>query len=167
MKVKLVILLAVAMTIFGCQLSATPPTEFVSDEGKFSVLMPGTPTEETQTTTDGTDIHMFSVEDWGDAYLVGYSDFPQDIIEGTDAEMLLDFARDGAAGDGTILSETSITINGYPGRALEIDSSDDDIVLYANIYLVDNRLYQVIVTSGDGTRSAKVSEFLDSFKLLD
>ena len=165
MKAKLFLIVAITIAIFGCQMS-TPLTEFVSEEGNFSVMMPGTPTEESESTAEGIDIHMFSAESGSTAYVVGYSDFPQEIIDVTDPEMLLGFAQDGAVGSGALISEAPITLNGYPGKDLKFEEASEGLIIYARIYLVDNRLYQVIATTEDSDMPTEISEFLDSFKLL-
>lgn len=167
MKIRLLLLVTVTLVIFGCLGTATF-TEFVSEEGGFSVSMPGEPNEETQTVpTEAGDIevHMFSVESGGTAYLVGYSDYPPDLVEMVDSEVLLDSARDGAVDDGTLVSEESITLDDYPGRSLTVDTSDEDIMVFARIFLVGNRLYQVVVSTGEDALTEDMSGFFDSFKL--
>lgn len=169
MKARRTMLAVIALFIFGCLQNATF-TEFVSEEGGFSVSMPGTPTEETQsipTEAGDIEIHMFSIESGSTAYLVGYSDYPPDVIEIVDSDMLLDSARDGAVGDGALLSEKSITLGDYPGRELTVETSDEGIMVYARVYLVGNRLYQVVVSTGDDALTEEMRGFLDSFKLLE
>lgn len=169
MKARRLILAFMALAVFGCMQTATF-TEFVSEEGGFSVSMPGTPTEETNTSSSAAgdiDMHMFSLRSGGNAYLVGYSDYPPDLLEGIEPDDLLDFARDGAVSGGTLVSEAPITLNGHPGRDLTVETSEEGMKIYIRMYLVGNRLYQVIVSTRDGDLTEDMSDFLDSFKLRE
>ncbi len=67
----------------GCQ--QTPWKKFSSSQGAFSVLMPGTPTEQIRTanTAFGSiDVHMYLLEQTDVAYMVAYSDYPNTVVQG-------------------------------------------------------------------------------------
>jgi len=156
----------------GC--GETTWSEFSSAEGAFSVLMPGAPTEETQTqdTEMGAiDVHSFTFEQGGVAYLVGYNIFPAAVIEAASPAALLNGARDGQAKavNGTLVNEQEITLGAYPGRDVEIlvENSDGTSSLRSRTFLVEDRLYQVMVVGPKGQSSSPDTiKFLDSFKLL-
>jgi hypothetical protein len=139
-----------------------------------SVLMPGTPTEQTQTqdTELGViDVHSFTFEQSGVAYLVGYNIFPAAVIEVATPGSMLDGARDGQveAVKGTLVNEQEITMGAYPGRDLEIqiENSDGTASLRSRIFLVRDRLYQLVVVGPKGqSTSPDTTKFLDSFKLV-
>lgn len=142
---------------------------FASTEGRFTVLMPGTPQPRTQNVSTPAGNITFYAHFWEDrsaAYGVAYSDFPQGLIQSANVEALLNGARDGAAANvsGTLVSERRIGLSGHPGREIEIRISGG--IVKARIYLVGSRLYQLIVVEQSGTESsANQARFFDSFQL--
>lgn len=164
MKTKLSLLAAIIMAILGCQLSPPPFTEFVSEEGGFSISMPGPPNEERETTSEGVLSYTYSAETSDAIYIVVYSDFRRDFVEDYDPGWILDTAQDGAAGKGELLSSEPITLDGHPGRDLKIQTSDGTVV-FTRYYLVDVRLYQLVASTESGTMTTEVGEFFDSFTL--
>lgn len=144
--------------------------EFASADGRFKVQMPGTPKEETQTAAGAT-MKIYSLQEKDGAYAAAFADLP--IPSGESEAQLqarLDGSRDGMVRNvgGTLTSESRITLSGkYPGREVQADIPSKKGVLRARIYLVDRRLYQVMVT---GTKpwatSADATKFLDSLVLM-
>ena len=65
-----------------------------------------------------------------------------------------------------MVSETKTSINNHPGRILKIEVPKPAMVAQVKIFLVKNRLYQVVAVSAKGHKKPKtVKKFLDSFKL--
>jgi hypothetical protein len=149
--------------------------EFKSQEGGFSIMTPYALKETTQTvdTQIGKiEVHFFSADQSGESFVVVYSDYPSEVVKASDPEKMLDGSRDGAIGNvkGELVSETHISLNEYPGRDLTIRAQDEngqDLFMRGRIFLVENRLYQimVIVTKGNESNS-EINDFLQSFKLL-
>ena len=144
---------------------------FTSKDDGFSILMPGTPELETHTvnTVAGPiTVYVYQVESNGIVYQVGYNDYPEEAMEGLTPEQMLDGARDGAVANvfGELIAEEIISLNGYPGRQINIAVEDNGI--RAKIFLVDNRLYQVLVVGPKNKMYYKnVGDVLDSFELID
>jgi hypothetical protein len=164
MKTRLSLLAAIIVAILGCQLSPPPFTEFVSEEGGFSVSMPGPPNEKSETTSEGVLSYTYYVETSDATYIVVYSDFRRDFVENNDPESILDTVQDGAVGNKELLSSEPITLDGHPGRDLKIQTSDGTVA-FTHFYLVDVRLYQLIASTESGTMTAEIGEFFDSFTL--
>lgn len=145
-----------------------PWKEFTSEEGGFSVHMPGEPTYNVQPapTAQGTvQIHMFLIEHGVMAYGVMYNDVLGEIM---DVQKFLDDRRDAAVKtvSGTMLAEKSISLEGHPGREIKLKTADN-IQYTGRLYLVDGRLYQVIATAPAGVNAdAATSKLMESFKLL-
>jgi len=166
-------LLLVGLLLAGCGEAAW--SEFSSEEGAFSVLMPGAPTEQTQTqnTEAGAiDVHSFVFEQGGVAYLVGYNDIPAVVIESAPSAAILDGACSGQIDQvkGTLLNKEEITLGAYPGRDMEIQIEDSDGIssLRSRTYLVGDRLYQVMVIGPKGQgASPDTAKFFDSFNLVE
>lgn len=146
--------------------------EFSSEEGRFSVLLPRTPRQTTETVdapSGEIDEHTFTTIYGDTTYVVSYSDYPQSLTSG-DTRAVLDALRDSAVTgfSGKLLSERSISLNGHPGRELEIQVSDDSgtVIAQLRIFLVRNRLYYLYtIIPEERSSSPSVDKFLNSFKL--
>lgn len=147
--------------------------EFTSEEGRFSILLPRTPrqtTETVDTPVGEVDEHTFTTIHGNITYIVSYSDYPQDLTTG-DTRAVLNALRDSAVTDfnGKLLNERSISLNGHPGRELEIQVSDDSgtVIAKLHVFLVGNRLYYLYtIVSEEHASSPSIDKFLNSFKLL-
>jgi hypothetical protein len=149
--------------------SAQDWKEFSSQECRCSAQYPGNPQPKTQAmqTKVGTlEAKMFMLEMPTAFYAMAYVDYPKDALGKKPPDELLDGARDGAVGNvkGKLGSETKISMNGYPGRELRIEAPGD-LALQARIYMVKERLYQILVVMPKSKESeAEAKKFLDSFK---
>ncbi|MEO0987458.1 MAG: hypothetical protein AAFY20_18195 [Cyanobacteria bacterium J06639_14] len=168
------LLLISTLLVTACSGSKVSLEDFSSEAGQFSISVPGAfqeTQESVETPVGPINIHTFTAEAQNSAYVVAYSDYPTEIVEQSDPQMLLDSSRDGALGNlnGTIVSEEAIALDGNPGRSLVIDTVDptgDEATIKSRIYLVNNRLYQILVVSPkDQAQEAKFDAFLESFTL--
>lgn len=147
--------------------------EFTSEEGGFTVMMPKTPTHETSeipTAIGPVTMHTFSASNnnkW--AYMVIYSDYDAESVSAADPSTMLEGARDGVMKQlgGKIVIDRDLTIGGYPGKEVEVVTSDKQFRCRARLFLVDNRLYQVIaVVPGKAKLTKDAEKFLESFKIM-
>jgi len=145
-----------------------------SPDGKFKVMMPGTPTENTQFASGaaggpGAFVKMWVTEVSGGAYMVSAADFPN--TGGADVESLLDGGVNGAMANsgGTLGSQSKVTLAGkYPGRDFQGTIPSKDAALHARMYIVNGRLYQLLVLGKKSfVDSPDTAKFLDSFKLVE
>lgn len=147
--------------------------DFKSPEGKFSVLLPGTPTRtiDTNPATAPLEFGVFRLTQDNIQYIVAYYDYSRAVIQSTDPQILLLGARTGIQGDigGTVESEKDITLdNQYPGRELTLAAADGTRVMRARIFLVNNRLYRIEALGPKDQISAKdIDQYLISFTLLN
>ena len=166
---------AVALLVSACSfLNAQEPTwkEFRSNEGGFSVLMPGTPTPNkvTVNTTSGVEeANMFSLSDESlDEYIIAYSKYPKTDSKEVSTGKLFDKARDGIllVQQGKLLNEAAITLDGFSGRSIAVERPDG-VITTARFYVVGDRFYQLSVNAKTNEREPEAPKrFLDSFKLL-
>ncbi len=165
-----VFILLIAYLISGCQQSSWK--EFSSSNGAFSILLPKFPSEET--ITEDSDLgpivlHLFTVEQNGIAYIFGYSDYPEKILQ-IPIDTVLDGACNGITENahGKVINQSPIMLeNKYPGRELKVESVDKKLIAQARIFMVGQRQYQLIVSSPkEKATSQNISKYLDSFKLL-
>ena len=177
----------------GQSASTAPMQFFTSSEGHFSVMMPGTPvqnTEQAKLSGDASiDIHEFTISLANDniSYLVMYNDYPAGYAEDA-PEAVLARTRDGAVKTKTLNSDQAIELpvsaapdsanakdagdQGrptasavVPGRAFT--STDSDGYFYSvRQYLRGKRLYQLIVVANKGYTASQTDEFMNSFKIF-
>jgi len=172
MKSRLLALALAVTLLASCSLLSQPWVEFTSPDGSFSASFPETPEEQTQsidTAAGPITLHGFTVDRGYIAYAVMYSDFPSDLIQQGDPDLLLDGGVDGAVTNvqGNLVSKTTISLDGHPGREFTIESDAQQVTVKGRIFLVDNRLYQVIVVIAEGgSFESETAKFLDSFTLV-
>jgi hypothetical protein len=143
--------------------------EFRSDEGRFTVLLPGKPSPQTESATTPVGpvtIHLFVVESKDGAVAVGYADYPKDLVRPGSIDRLLDSARDHAVVglSGQLLEEQRIGLWSAAGRGLLIRSKDG-VFCRSRIYLAGNRLYVIrAFGSRSNVESPVATRFLNSFE---
>ncbi|MBI1832244.1 MAG: hypothetical protein HYR84_12435 [Planctomycetes bacterium] len=145
-------------------------------EGRFAVAMPSTPIKKEQqvkTAKGELRVTVWIADGRLDSsFVVSYSDYPKADVKAGDEEKRLDQACQGAVeksrgklrGD-----EKPIKLAGkHPGREITIEK-DGETIARMRVYLVENRLYQVMVLGSGPIFAAKekdVGVFLDSFRLI-
>ena len=171
-------LIAIAAFLAGSALAQDKPKKpewkkFVSREGAFAVLMPGTPVakkEAAQTPLGPLVAHLFSLEvEIGSNFTVSFSDVPQGLLglEGVD-DLLLTQARDAAVAklEGKLLKDERGSLNKrFPGREFHIEVPNAGIVRM-RIYLVQNRVFQIVAAGPKEFATGKDADrFFNSFTL--
>lgn len=142
---------------------------FSSPEGRFSVLMPGTPLahkQNVQTPVGALALNIFLVERGNKSYGVSYSDYPKDLVENGSSDSILSGAQAGSVANvkGRVVAEKKIALGQHPGREYQLSTPQGGY--RARIYLVGERLYQNIVM-GPVTPSEDADKFFDSFQLVN
>lgn len=146
-----------------------PSQQFISQEGRFSVVFAGTPKKESNPVPleggESTTMNQFSValDDNNDSYMLLYNDYPADYANG-DPRTILESLRDGSVKGKTLISDNAISLSGVPGRAFtSIDGNG--WIFTVHQYLKGKRLYQLIVV-GTAYHPAYLSDqFMSSFKI--
>ncbi len=184
---RLILLIVVATILLACQ-SAAPTSNgsgtaapvdpwqtFSSKEGGFTLSLPGKPKEQRQpvgTAGGSVTAIMYFTEVGSTAFGVGYGDYPGSAAN-VDPQAVLKGARDGAAKNvnGTVVSEKPIELAGHPGLEIAVETPASakmpgGAMYRARIYLVGNRLYQVIyVALKKEEHAADYQKLFDSFHL--
>ena len=120
-------------------------------------------------------IHQFIGSKDGLAYSADYNDYPEWFFELGDRSAITE-AILGSAGlgqtklfNGKLLLETKIKLGPYSGREVIVESEErgQKIISKARYYLVERRLYQIMVIAPIGKGGiSDITAFLDSFQLL-
>jgi hypothetical protein len=139
--------------------------EFVSPEGKFRVMMPGTPVRQQQRLGPMT-IAMYSLQNSNGAYMVGYVDVPIPANEPDwQLQKRLDGARMGALGNigGGLIKENRVFLQGRdPGREIEANIPGKGLIR-ARFFIAGQRMYQILVIGNPQfVHSADATRFLES-----
>ena len=145
-RIVVVALVLVAAELgFGFQ-KAAEWTKYSSPEGRYSVLLPAEPKLSTQesATAEGVKFpqYLATSSDSNVLFQIGYFDnLPNNTFS-------LDKARDGFlnAIKGTLVSESAISLGGYPGRETRMSGKGEDNVEYiliVRMYDVKTRVYVV------------------------
>lgn len=145
-------------------------TEFTHANGRYKTAFPGKPQEQT-VNAGGLKfiINVIENKNQGSAFVVAYNDMPNDI--NLSDENLANKALDGGVAGmakGGKAATTKITYGKYLGREVLIDAVGGK-KQKARMYLVGNRLYQVLVEwdSRKGDLSSDADTFLNLFRLTD
>ncbi|HEX3999993.1 MAG TPA: hypothetical protein VHX65_15685 [Pirellulales bacterium] len=143
---------------------------FAPKDGGFTISFPGKPEESTNTTS--TDLGSVVIHELAvkrpkekETFVLIYSDLPGEMVKGADPETVLNRARDGGAASvhAKPAKETKIELDGNPGRELEVAGLGGTRLW--RLYLVDGRLYQLLVTTESGKPSPeRAKTFFNSFK---
>jgi hypothetical protein len=153
----------------GCGTGLGELKEFSSAEGGFKVKMPGSPKKQSQPAA-GTTLHTYSVEGRSGAMIASYGDMP---IPAKEPEAKIQDRLDGARQgmlknvNATLVKETKIQLpGGHPGREITADLPAGKGIMRARIFLVDTRLYQILVVGVPTfANSTDATTFLESFEL--
>jgi hypothetical protein len=151
--------------------------DFYSDDGYFSVSLPGKPEKETENikTQVGTiSRQSFVVEKDGGqtTYLVMSIDYPKDAIEMVDHDQILNSVRDDvmATYRGTVNQEDWVQMDNYPGQEFDFEGKWKNSSVFGNVMtlLIEKRLYMLLALGVDEEVDAKdVEKFFVSFESLN
>ena len=147
---------------------------FSSRAGGFSVLMPGTPKEETEVKevpVVGTgETHLFVLASESGVYVAAYLDVPglarqtQAFCDDFGKGFLKSIGEATAKGaGGKVVKETDISFGKDPGKEILIELPAG--LATARAYFIKRRGYQLIAAPTSGRDPGNVKKFLDSFKV--
>ncbi|HEU5459588.1 MAG TPA: hypothetical protein VFU83_03805 [Pyrinomonadaceae bacterium] len=142
-------------------------TKFTSDEGRFSVVMPGTPEDKVETKPSDHGpytTHLFILRNQEHVFLIGYVDYDPSFNFNLQAE--LEMNRDNfIKGLGvTLLTTRSLKIDGY--SVIEFTAEGPQKIFTSRVYMVGRRPYQIVIGSPKGVDdSVNINRFFNSFKV--
>lgn len=154
---------------------STPPvanvgpvwTKFTSDEGHFSVLMPGTPENkvETKDATPGpytTQLYILRQEP--NVFLIGWVDYDPNFNFDVHAELEMNRDNFVKGLQATLLTTQTRTISGY--LVIEFTAETAEKIFSSRVYMVGRRPYQIVIGSPKGVDdSVNINRFFNSFKV--
>jgi hypothetical protein len=145
-------------------------------EGGFQIVMRGEPhyaKQQIETPAGPMSAHLYSSDRPLSYYAVGYSDYPLALVIGENPEKLFSGVRDTwvrRLSGRLVAPDAKLTVAGrYPGLEFSAEgkAKGADAFVQARLYLVDQRLYQVIAMGRKNEVSqGEVNRFLNSFELI-
>ena len=149
--------------------------ELAVSEGGFSILMRPEPyyaKQQVDTPAGRMLAHLYS-SDRRDAYFaVGYSDYPLALVMGTAPDALFAGIRDTWVRriEGRLVAGDRVTLaKQHPGLEFVAEGKiqGEDAFLHARLFLVDQRLYQIVAIGRKGeVAQGLVNRYLNSFRLI-
>ena len=142
-----------------------------STVGRFEVTFPFAPkTQQGSVVASGQSIALDGYLALGDhsGFLAGFCDFPDSAFVSRSVDMVLDDTARAKQyeGSATLVDLTVITLDGNPGREVHYKDSLGKVYI-GRMYLVEHRMYQLLVITRDEAKDAKtISSFFNSFRLL-
>lgn len=143
-----------------------------SEEGGFFIIFPGEPSysvEDVKTAVGKLKMHTYLYEESSDAaYMVAYIDYPEDLVEESDNDVLLDAALEGALSSwGIDIENADKETTWHDGfKGIFTNEKNGDTHAAYEVILAENRLYQIaILQYGKSIPKKTLSSFYDSFKL--
>jgi hypothetical protein len=146
--------------------------EVSSEEGRYSVVMPGAPTQTTdtgQTPGGSADVHYAVSEGQGRQYGVSYVDYPAGFFEGLSLNVISEnMSKMLSSQNGySILGDSAVRAGGHEGRELRAESQDGKTSMRIRLFVVKDRMYDVTVLgAGEEAFSPEPDKFFDSYTLL-
>ena len=146
--------------------------QFRCDDGRFSVLLPGKPERQNQsldTPLGKIDLVTYMAGSRKAGCAVAYADYPEQHINSTDPQKLLDGSRDGAITNvgGQLISETRIDFHGKPAREILIEVPNKAFI-NLRLFLIGPRLYQLMfIAPNNQGYEQDISKFFESFTVDD
>jgi hypothetical protein len=146
--------------------SATWST-FTSETGRFSVLMPGKPTDSSKTVDSlpgPYTTHLFVLRNEPDVFVIGWVDYDPGFNFERQTE--LEANRDNFVKNlkATLVKTRNVKIDGY--QAIEFSAETEDRIFHSRVYMVGRRPYQIIIGLPKNLDDlVKVNKFFNSFKV--
>ena len=140
---------------------------FTSEPGRFTVLLPGTPTDKTETVESEPGpytTHLYRLRDQGKVYLIAWVDYDPQFKFHRQSELEANrdwFVRDMNA---TLMNTRLLTLDAYP--ALEFRADTVENTYFSRVYIVGRRPYQITIGYPKGEDDpVTVGKFFNSFKV--
>jgi hypothetical protein len=159
------ILLALFLLVVG-HATAQEWIHFSSGEGRFSILMPGKPTEgkiDLHTGDLTVTARTFTALSPSIDLMCGYYSLPPSQKK---VDEIFDETRDGSIRKvkGMLLTEKKVTLDGYPGRRFR-STGIGNAMLDEEMYLVDQRFYLITITTATKNPDKNIDKIFDSFRI--
>jgi hypothetical protein len=140
---------------------------FNSDKGRFSVMMPGIPTDKvevTQSEHGPYTTHLFVIRGAKSVFLLGWVDYDPTFNFDPTGELDLNRENFIKGVKATLIENPRVTLAGY--QAIEFTAQTADTIYKSRVYMVGRRPYQLVTgTPRNVDDTVNVNRFFDSFRV--
>jgi hypothetical protein len=140
---------------------------FTSELGRFTVLMPETPTDKIETTPSEHGpytTHLFISKDKENVYLIGWVDYDPSFNFNKQSELAANRDNFVKGLKATLVSTRPLRIDGY--QAIEFLAETTERVFKSRVYMVGRRPYQIVIGyPKDQEDALTTNRFFNSFKV--
>ncbi|HEU4510606.1 MAG TPA: hypothetical protein VFR78_20410 [Pyrinomonadaceae bacterium] len=140
---------------------------FTSKPGRFSVLLPGIPTEQIETKQSDQGpytTYLYILKEQGNGFVIGFVDYDPSFNFNRQLELEMNRDKFIQNQKAKLLQSREIKIDGY--LAIEFTAETPEQTFRSRVYMVGRRPYQIIISSPKGLDdSANVNRFFNSFKV--
>ncbi|HXC72376.1 MAG TPA: hypothetical protein VN644_20480 [Pyrinomonadaceae bacterium] len=147
--------------------SASGWVRITNDEGRFSVLMPGTPEDKVETTPSEHGpytTHLSILRQTDTVFLIGWVDYDPSFNFNRTAELEANRDNFVKGVNARLLETRSTRIDGF--AAIEFTAENENRVFKSRVYMVGRRPYQLVIGSPKGSDdSVIINRFFNSFKV--
>jgi hypothetical protein len=161
--IRLGVLFALMVVISGC----APKLEEFSPDGKFKVMIPGTPKDDSS--SQGVPIKTWSTTERDGTYVVSQVEVSGLAWVGSIDQILEKVTESQAfSAKGQVLKKSSTMLSGkYPGLSVEGWVPSENASYRVRTYVVKSKVYQVYVLGIESfVKSDNATKFLDSLQIL-
>lgn len=143
---------------------------FSPKSGRFSVMLPGTPTEMSLRIDEpGGPVTspLYQLGSGEFRYLISHIDYAYPVKDPKEKDDIVKSAAEKAIieAGGTVVSNKPISLGEYPGR--EVNGKVPGFLYQSHVYIVKERVYGLfLLMPADGSGAEKAAKFFDSFKVL-
>jgi hypothetical protein len=140
---------------------------FNSELGRFSVLMPETPKDETEIVPSDSSpytTHRYAATGTQSVFLIGWADYDPTFKFNSSWELELNRESFIKGINATLVESRKVTLDGY--QAVEFTAQTAARIYKSRVYIVGRRPYLVVAGTNKGVDdSVNVNRFLNSFKV--
>ena len=154
---------------------------YVSDEGRFSVLVPGqfvTNQKSIPTEVGELPCKSFVYQDTlghskNELYVISYCDYPsgtfhRDSVSLIDEVLEVSVDQEREILNGNVTYNHKTKVEGYPGRIFRLNYQNGEVVMKSKIFLVGDRFYTIqVYTLYKHNLNFNVDKFFNSFRLIE
>lgn len=141
--------------------------KFTSTEGRFSILLPGKPEPNKQTSQSPHGpytTHLFVARGGGQVYIVGWVDYAPSFNFDTQKEMEANRDNFVKGAKAQVKGTTPIKLGRNPG--IEFTAEGEQALFRSRVYIIGRRPYQLIAVWAKGqAEPPDVTKFFSSFAL--
>lgn len=148
---------------------------YTFSENSFTVDLPTKPIEKEQplsssiedpsspSSEEKTMSKLYIADQEKEGYAVVVADLPKEVALTLDQKEFLDELLPDIVGQDALLTSKDIVYNNFPGKQFEASLADDAYFVRGRVYLIDTRVFELLISSKEEIEDDDAQKFWDSF----